>query len=314
MGRQADLPPIFGKLNAKLHYVQRVSDVEYSAECPVCGGTIHPDGEWPDRLRIFADNKPRIWCRRCNHFAWLDELNGDAPSATKEDLEKWRKEQTEREEARRRSAETAIAFLRKSEVWEEYYSSLGLVGRQYWEQRGISRDWQDFWRLGYQPMSRWGLPSATIPLFDHAWQAVNVKHRLIGNNEPGQKYRYELSHIPAPLFRCLPATDLGGHVVAIEGEIKAMVVFAVIGDDKMAVVGLPGANPGQHIVSTFDKAEQITLVLDPGAEAAAEKLAKQLGQQRCRVLIPMMKIDDAILSAKMSAFDVKHLLAQARRI
>ncbi len=319
MPRRSELPAVFGKLCAQLQYVQQVSNVEYSAECPACGGTVHQDGEWPDRLRIFMGTKPRCWCRRCNHFAWADEINGQQ-MPKKEDLEQWRQEQIRREEERKRSAELALANLRKYEVWERYYNQLPGAGEAYWLKRGIPHGWQAFWWLGWNPDSWWNCPTATIPIFDQQRQVCNIKHRLIGNDVQGQKYRYQLHGLPAPLWLADPEAPLTGAIVAVEGEVKAMVVKVTL-DDSTTVVGLPGTSPGAAVIQQLKQAERVTLVLDPGTELAengepsvAQRLVTAIGTKHCRLLIPGMKIDDAVLASSMTRFDLRHTLAQARQV
>ena len=303
------LPPAFADL--PVQFVRRVSDVEYSSECPECGGTVHRDGEWPDRFRMFTSGHQRAWCRRCGLFKWADQLSDTAPPTATE-LDAWRTQQAEREEARRRSAELALANLRDSEQWEVYYQQLDVNGRAYWTERGIPARWIDFWQLGWNPQSRWGPPTATIPLFGADWQVLNVKHRLIGNDTPGGKYRYELHGLPAPLFRSDPGASLTGHVVAVEGEVKAAVVKVTL-NDATNVVGLPGATPPQSTLTELQEAERVTLIMDPGAELEAERIACALGNERCRVLIPHTKIDDGILASKMTGHELHMLLAQAGR-
>ena len=309
MTRAVPLPPQFATLTVQ--YVQRVSDTEYCSECPECGGEVHRNGEWPDRLRIFTGGNPRIWCRRCNLFKWADQLD-DSQAPSRQDLEAWRKEQVQREEARKRSAELALANLRDSQRWARYYAQLEGTGREYWRGRGIPNAWQDYLQLGWQEQSRWGMPTATIPLFNQEWDVLNIKHRLI-NAEGSGKYRYELHGLSPPLFRTEPDAMLDGHVVAVEGEIKAAVVKVTL-DDNTCVVGLPGSTPPQSIAEQLGQAERVTLVMDPGEDEHAAKLAWQIGRGKCRLLIPPVKIDDGILAAKMDGKQVKRLLGQATPI
>lgn len=308
MPREVAVPEAFAALN--LRYVQQVSQTEYSAACPECGGDVHQHGgELPDRFRIFLDGRPRAWCRRCGYFVWPDQVNGGTKPDPAE-IERWRHDQIQREEARKRSAEQALRLLKDEGRWERYHKQLDAEARAWWRKRGIPEAWQDFWQLGWNPLSRWGSPTATIPLFGPNWQIENVKHRLIGNDTSGQKYRYELHGLAAPLFRTDPTDTLDNEVVAIEGEIKAAVVKVTL-DDKTAIVGLPGATPAKTTIASLQQASHVTIVLDPGAEAEAARLREAIGPQRCTTLIPAMKIDDAILSAHLSAYDVRWLLKQA---
>ena len=258
---------------------------------------------------MFLEGHPRAWCRRCGFFKWADQLSDREPPS-KAELEIWREAQIEREEARKRSAQLALKNLRDSQLWEDYYAQLDVQGRAYWTGRGIPPAWQDFWQLGWNPQSRWGPPTATIPLFNDKWDLLNIKHRLVGNDTPGGKYRYELHGLDPPIFRAEPAEPLEGHIYVIEGEIKAAVVKVTL-NDRSLVVGLPSASPSENIVNEFKGATHITLVMDPGAELEAERLVGLLSANRCVILIPPLKIDDGILAGKLTATELRLLLAGA---
>lgn len=309
------LPPIWQHLQSKLQYIRRVSDTEWSAECLACGGSVHPNGEWPDRMRIFADDKPLCWCRRCGQIFWPDD---NAKPANSQLLNKWRKEQEQRELARKRSAERALENLRSTKIWERYHDRLGEAGRTYWERRGISPSAQDFWQLGWR--ERWVFiqpdgslhqtPSATIPVFGIGWVARNVKHRLIHPPPNRGKYIYELYGQKHQLFLCQPDKPLNGRVIAVEGEIKGMVLQLHLGGHEL-VVGLPGTSPGKEALEQLSDCESIVLVMDPGSEKQAHQLAEKLGKKRCRTLITPVKIDDGILAANLSQCELRGLLRTA---
>ena len=309
------LPPIWRHLQGKLQYVRRVSATEWSAECLACGGSVHPNGEWPDRMRIFADDKPLCWCRRCGQIFWPDE---NTKPADAQQLDKWRKEQQQRELARKRSAERALENLRSTKIWERYHQGLGEVGRAYWQHRGISPSAQDFWQLGWR--ERWSFaqsdgsmhqtPSATIPLFGPNWIARNVKHRLLQPPPNRGKYIYELCGQKGRLFLCQPDKALEGQVIACEGEIKSMVTQLHLGGREL-VVGLPGTNPGKEAREELSDCDHIVLVMDPGSEEQAQRLAVQLGKKRCRILVTPVKIDDGILAGNLSQRELQGLLRAA---
>jgi len=320
MPRESRLPPEWKCLEGVVSYVQRVSDTEFSSSCPSCGGEPHPTGEWPDRCRLFVDgNHPRLWCRRCNLVAYPDQFGDD--SWTRPDpaqIQRWREEQRRREDARRRSAERALENLRDNRVWERYHEALGTVGRNYWLRRGIPEFWQDWWQLGWR--DRWNIrtndgwhttPSASIPLFDAAGDVLDIKHRLV-NPAPGRgKYRYELGGQGNPPFLVDREKEVAGDVIAVEGEIKAMVVAVTLDDPKAVILGMPGLTPGEKTLSALAEAEHITLVTDPGSRKQTWELVKQLGRERCSVLIPPLKIDDGILQAGMNGRELRALLKTA---
>lgn len=315
--REAMLPPVWAHMQDTLRYVRRVSSKEYSAACPTCGGTVHEDGSWPDRLRIFCDDHPLAWCRRCGALFFPDQM-GSRQRISHEELERWRQEQIAREEARKRSAERALQHLRDEELWLRFHQSLDATARLYWRNRGIPDEWQDRWCLGwyrhYTLHTAAGLidtSAATIPLFDASGQVLNVKLRLINPPDNAGKYRYLVAGQSQPPFLTNYKHPLVGHVVAIEGELKAAVTYIHLEDDDAAVIGLPGASPAAHILAMLAEAERVTLVLDPGAEAQAWKLAQEIGLQRTRILILSHKIDDIILATHASPAMIRQWLAQA---
>lgn len=317
MQREATLPPDFAQYAGLVRYVQQVSDTEWSSSCPSCGGEVHQDRTWPDRCRWFLSGKHNGWCRRCGSLFWPDQAPGYTPPSP-EELERWRREREQAELDRKRSAERALEHLRQDRVWLRYHERLNDYGRKWWEGRGISPKLQDWWRLGWRP--DWIIAvggkdyltdSATIPLFDKGWQALNVKHRLVAPPPSIGKYRYELAGQPQPAFIANPENDLTGDVIVVEGEIKAMVVWATLRDVDARVVGLPGTHPSGDVISRLSEAERVTLIMDPGAQRAAWAIVKQLGRKRCRVLIPPVKVDDGILAADLTREDVLAMLRSA---
>jgi len=231
---------------------------------------------------------------------------------TSEELEQWRKKQEETEGARLRSAQMALDNLKDNRIWEQYHKMLDDRARQYWRGRGIPDAYQNYWALGWDHQR----DAATIPLFGPAWEPLNVKLRLMDASKG--RYRYLLSGQSAPMFLCDPDMLLENHVIAVEGELKAATSYVVLDDPKACIVGLPGLSASQSIVDTLAKADRVTLVLDPGSDvrngngwSAAGKLVSVIGRDKCRLLIPNAKIDDALLAAKLDKYAVRRLLGQA---
>lgn len=317
MPREVGLPPVFARYAGRARYVQQVSDTEWSSSCPTCGGEPHAGNEWPDRCRWFTDGnppKPRGWCRRCGLIFWPDDNTKPDPDA----LAKWRAEQTERERGRKRSAELALANLRDAKVWERYNDTLQQTGaaRAYWRKRGVPDAYQDYWQLGWDPAHRFGnhtTATATIPLFDDRWDVSNVKHRLIDPGDCG-RYRYQLAGQAQPAFLANPGGKSRAHVIAIEGEIKAMVVHVTLDSASTYIVGLPGTHPSADIVATLAQTDRVTLVMDPGAKRDGIRLARMIGLERVWLLETPVKIDDGILAQGMRAYDLRQLLRGAMRV
>jgi len=237
-------------------------------------------------------------------------------------LAQFREAQVRREAERKASAERALRLLRDNRIWERYAAHLDedARARQLWEQRGVPSSFQGWWQLGYDPAHRFWRDGSmfesatlTIPLFGKDWEPRNVKHRLL-TPHAWDRYRYELAGLGQPEWRANPEADLSGHVYAVEGEIKAMVVFSRLDDAQVRMVGLPGATPGDEVLSSLAQADRVTLLFDPDAKAAAVRLARKLGIQRTWLLIPAVKVDDGIIAGRLEKQDVRRLLDGALRL
>jgi len=197
----------------------------------------------------------------------------------------------------------------------------------YWQRRGFTKGWLDVWRFGWCPERTFPqpngtvfiTPSATIPLFGPGGAPLNVKHRLVTVPPNRGKYLYEVSGVGQPLFLCEPERELAGQVVVIEGELKAALVFARVGDGTFNIVGLPGLTPKPEILALLENAERIILNLDPGADTRTdpsrpsplERMIDLLGRKRVRLLRLPCKIDDGILAADMEPREIKAMLNSA---
>jgi len=305
MPRPATLPAIFREYEGRVYNVQQVSETEYCSSCPDCAGD--------DRCRWFLRGTPLGWCRQCNGLYF--PTNGNP---TKDDLDQWRHDQIEHEQQELRRIQQTIATLKNSRVWEKYHKEMPHEGVDYWTKRGISPKLQEWWKLGW--VDEWlywcnGVeyvsPTATIPIFGKNYLPMNVKHRLIYPHNPKDKYRLEFSGVKNPLFLTNPNLPLDGEVIAIEGEIKAAVVWANIKKIDRRVVGLPGCNPGKHIIDELKGASRVILVMDPGSHDQAKRLIGDLGPARCKVLITSEKVDDAIIAGHLMASDIENVLRMA---
>lgn len=320
--RNVPLPPIFAQYEPLVQYIQKVNDFKYTSTCPRCKGDIHQEGnkrgEWPDRCVWFLDAKPLGHCFTCKETFFPDQAPGYEPP-TQEEMERFRQERIREQREREAKAQEARAFFESTQIWEQYHRQMDFQARQLWRKRGIPDFWQDYWQFGVKPEWRFKqdngnyavTPSLTIPLFDHTWTCLNIKHRLVTPPANRGKYLYELFGQAQPAFLANPDRDLAGHVYAVEGEIKAAVLMATLQDWDARIVGLPGKSPSPDLLQQFEQAERITLIMDPDAKQAAWELCKTLGRKRCFVLIPPVKIDDGIIAAHMPGFEVRALLREA---
>ena len=320
MPREAALPLEWASLEGLVSYVRQESANTWTCSCPKCGGSAHADGAPSDRCTLFIDPKPTLYCRRCNLVAFPDQFGDkgwERPDA--EELERRRLERVQYEEARKRSAERALEYLRSTQLWQAYNENMDDAARAIWRRRGIPDSLQDYWQLGYDPAHAFWRNGAeftdatlTIPIFDEQWQALNIKHRLMNPPDNYGKYRYELRGAAGGyLYRTEPSEPLDGHVIAVEGEVKSMVVAVRGGSKQGTIVGIPGTNPGPEVLALLKGADRVTIVVDPGAKAAGIKIAKAIGIAKCRLLETVMKIDDGILATDMSERKLAQLLRGA---
>ena len=218
-------------------------------------------------------------------------------------------------------AQRAIGELRKAQSWLRYHEQLDEQAREMWEGRGIPEEFQNFWKLGYDPdhvvwskQMEWHTPTLSIPIFEPvSWDVINVRHRLLKPPEPNDKYRPERSGLPASLYVAYPDAGLTGKTLLVEGEIKAMVTF-IHGEDTTQVVGIPGKTPSSKLLEQLHDCEPIYICLDPDAAFESVAIAAELGKERCRVIELPEKIDDMILRYNLGKDWVRSIQRQAKRV
>ncbi|MHB0858427.1 MAG: hypothetical protein ACYC5M_12745 [Anaerolineae bacterium] len=321
------LPDAWRCLEGRIDFVQQAGAHEWHASCPdpCCGGQVHSNGEWSDRLVLRTGVKPRAWCRKCGQV-WFPDQFGDTrfTNPTPEQLLALQAEAQRRERQKLAAARRALARLRRERRWLQWHQGMDGKDRKVWVRRGVPEAYQNYWMLGLRHQWRveGGSPTSalSILIFGPGKEALNVKYRLLdeGIAEAKGRYRYE---IPGdPLFICNPnrALRAGEAVLLIEGEIKAMVVFATLDQDRH-VVGVPGMLIARHIAH-LEPAGEFIIVADPGSSQPMNKrgdtrisrMLNQLGIVRCRVLEPHEKIDDLILAEHLTRRKLLRMLAQAR--
>lgn len=255
-------------------------------------------------------------------FKQACEVLGGSREISAAELARIEKERADQrlKEAERKLAEAQriLEQLKRDRPWEKYYEQSGERGRKLWEMRGIPADWQSFWQLGYCPTSPWSSPTISIPIRgDYDWTVTNVKHRLLGVEEYGGKYRYEQAGIPAAPFICQPKLDKGP-LFLTEGEIKAMVACLTIDSPNVQVAGLPSIMPGESVLKVFADHEPIYFCPDPDAfdkpREPVLKVVATLGKNRVRVVELPDKIDDLIIAGVLDKDRLRNAVKRARRL
>jgi len=291
--RYTDLPPNLAFFEGRVGVVKRVTHTEYSGACPECGGD--------DRFRMMDDPiKPRGWCRKCDVKLYPNSFDGWVPPDAQEIARRAdaSRRALEREIAR---AQDLLAELKQAEPWIRYHAQLNAEAKMIWTYRGINNFFQDYWQLGFSSDKPWG-QSLTIPVWQVGWDVANIKHRLLVPDGKG-KYRSHTAGLPARSFVSAPDIK-GGHALAVEGEIKAMAVYALLEDPDLQVVGIPSKNPSDASIEVFDSYDCVTLSLDPDVSPSeVRKIADRIGRSRVRYMpLPgTEKIDDLITAGVLDA-------------
>lgn len=325
----------------RLTHLVKVASIEggeWAGPCPCCGGT--------DRFRVQPNHDtPRWLCRQCTGGKWKDSIalvmqayklpfkdaivrmGGniaiDPQEAAQRAAGRAERAQRELEESIQRANE-ALKGLREANKWIKYHEQLENDDRArvLWSMRGIPDIYQDLFCFGYDnqhvigtSQGQWITPTLTIPVFELSTrQCLNIRHRLLNPQRPGDKYRPERSGLPTSLWIADPDLVTPARTLVVEGEIKAAVCYITADDPSLQVVGVPG----KSISSDFIAAQVTTtdapvyICYDPDARNKAQDLAATVGS-RARIITLPDKIDDMILKHKLDKAWMRQTFRQATR-
>jgi len=326
--------------------LKKVAANEYAGPCPVCGGRdrMHVSDKKGFFCRKCTGEK---WGDLADFtaltFGWtlketLRQFNLDR-RATPEEIAVMETERKAREAAERQAEQERQAMVHRQLTdcgdWWYYYQNIEKfpVGRELWHKRGLSDPWIEYYRLGYCPSriyphdnQQFESASLTMPYFrpvftqhpeggaDVSWRVVGLQHRLLLPDAPGGKYRPHLAGAGKHLFFTdLHQRNVFGDLLIVEGEIKAMVTWAALWDGETClfpnttVIGVPGKGWRGEWLEQFDKADRVWVILDPDAQASAQKLVNRLGDKARNILLPD-KIDDLITAGVLDGFKLMEVL------
>lgn len=309
--RQDQLPPEFDILTNKVDYIHRKSSNEWSSSCPACGGTVHGDGDYPDRFVMFRVSKYGFslgFCRKCG-YRWTPKNK----ELSKEQVEQWRREQIEVERARIEAAKRSIELLQNDKIWEQFYSQNNEWSKQMFRERGISDSWIDYLRLGLMPdyivkhgEEQYHSPAATIPVWGEGGIVQNIKLRVLNPKCGADRYRNFYAMGQSFLFVPLYDMPLKGAGIVVEGEFKSIVLEQKLDNPGMRVVGIQSKTPDPSVLGQLKDLDPVYICLDPDAfipeigrdgkprETAVEYVTRNVGKERARIVEVPVKIDDGI--------------------
>lgn len=356
--QQTDLLSLVGRDTRLI----KVASREYSGACPRCGGNdrfhVNQDKGWFCRYCTGdPDGITGHWHDAIDYLMWRDNIDfiaaykrlGGNTAISEEDRARIKSERDQRENERKanelKQRRDKRTELDTSRVWLEYYSNLDTLDkRDLWHKRGLSDLWIDYFQVGYCPSRTFGAgdttttsASITIPTMvpeltsngalqgaSLSWSCIGLAHRLLSDNTPGGKYRPHSSGLGKSLFNCdLYSTSILGPVLIVEGEIKAMVTWAMmqdyIADHKSmlsgyTVIGVAGKSIKSEWLDELNAASTVTICLDPDALTEAERTARAIGSDRARVIDLPGKIDDMIIEGSIKPRTLEGLIRGARRI
>ena len=334
-------------LAEKATRLRKVSAHEWAGPCPKCGGTdrfrVDPEKGWWCRQCTGTPGDGGHWQDPIDLVMWLSGVDfktavlrlGGRMDITPAELERQAEERRRRDDQRaaedaaaRKAAQRQLAAGRE---YAAYNAALkdNPAALRLWAERGVPADWCAYWGLGYCENRQYRdgtFASLTIPYWrcDFAsseqgdvvtWRIIDLKHRLIGNDAPGGKYRHHLSGCGNNLYYTDPMhRRLLGDVLIVEGEIKAMVTWIMCWNadldclaPNLHVVGIPGKNWKPDYLAEVSEAERVFICLDPDGQPEARRLASTIGS-RARVLTLPEKIDDLILCGALQFDDLHRMM------
>lgn len=323
--------------------------VEYSGPCPRCGGTdrfhVHREKGW-----FCRQCAGEHWHDAIDYLMWRDRIDfieayrrlGGSSQMTDQERAtlKAEREKREAEQCQQRQEQQAarLTQLQQANPHLEYWSNMDASARELWHRRGLSDLWIDYFKVGYsrgytfahdgQPFTAKSLtiPSYRAPAPAAEPECIYLIHRLLMDEPPGGKYRPHMAGLARPLFRCdFYTPEITGEVLLVEGEIKAMVTWARLQDyvdrhhpigalGRLSVIGSTTKNLNPAQLSELAGASMIWICLDPDARNEANKTARALGVERCRIIDLPGKIDDMLNDETLSIAQMGALLRGARRV
>lgn len=278
--------------------------------CPWCGDG--GKGAKSDRFRLIlgGNSAPRVWCRKCDKYEFLDR-----PSNEKRiDKIELRLAVVEREQKEQDKRLKILETMRQSTDHVTYYDNMinnKPDAIEYWASEGMDLDTISNYKLGYCnrcPIAPYSA-SYTIPVLYHD-QPYNIRHRLISPNGTG-KYRPHMSGLPSMLFNADRLETDKDFIIILEGEKKSIIVTQETGYPNVGVMGMQSFN--ESWVSKFDKFKKIYIAYDPDAYDKAAGVASMFGKRGLVVSLPL-KADDFFVKAKASVENFNNYLAWARPV
>ena len=322
--------PLLQRKFGHLPHLKKRTRNEWSAACPVCGDAGHEGNGQPDRFRIFDDDKPLGWCRKCGHLEFAQDDNELAhdPQLMAE-MQRRRAELAEQEN---RNLRQRIAELKRSQLWIKYHDYMAEHHqRSLWRDAGIPDSLQDYWNFGINPLyegmgqdGKFTSPAMSIPYFGVGREIKNMQYRLIAPPTAGDKYRFTHGLKVRDLWLAMPDEKPSGSVLICEGVKKGANAFHQIVaqgvNSSLSVVAIPNLTPDSDMLTLLADCDPVYICVDPDGMKPnkqgvirAHVLANQIGARRVRIVDMPAKLDDLVLDCGFDGTDLNRYVTMARR-
>ena len=329
------LPAEFAVFQSQVQYVRKRGVSEWSSTCPRCGGSIHPDGSYPDRFVMLLNARGRspvfAFCRR-GDYVWWPGKEDDGQAIDPATLELLRRQAEEAEKRRQNEVRVKLASFTTQELWVELNRRMSEENRQWWRDQGIPDDWQDYLQLGFIPDKVFSVnenfvhsPAYTIPYF-HGRDFLTMQYRLTAPDIGRDKYHFE-QYLGAPYYMVTPMIPVMDKVIVCEGAKKAIVSYISGGTESdHTLLGVASKNSWRSsgILEAVKHCKRVYICLDPDCWQEPEnarpgwlpepiKFGIEVGKAARIVELPM-KVDDAFLRYNLDEIEWKAALQQAKRL
>ena len=280
----------------------------------MCGGK--------DRFVVFT-NRPfpgwNYFCRVCTpEGGWIDQLNEQLKQPMNEERRREFAQAKQLEDAK--AAAALVERMREfttAQLWAELHRRMSEDNRQWWRERGITDDWQDYLKLGYAADKAYHhadkiyhSPAYTIPYLRQN-DTLTMQYRLTEPADPGDKYRFEPG-LPAAWYTTSPTEAITDKVIICEGAIKSIVTKIYLSvDESYTVLGVPSKSSWAGLENIVKDCGRVWVILDPDGQKEANNLAFRIGAA-ARVIDLPAKIDDMVNADELSADQFARLMRFAR--
>jgi len=306
------LEPLY-EVGLRVPAFESTDGLSWRGPCPKCGGHR--------RFLIFTDCVISRWNFKCDGCGFKGTVGNTWPEVAQHHHNDKPSHQSVTLDDRKKEEEKRLSELQASRKWLRFHARAmedpDIVTR--YQERGIPQEWISYWLLGWTDTKfylfereKYQSSAMTIPKIGQNEEILNIDYRLTNYKKGSGKYRHEFG-IPVAPFLADTSCKEGENLYIVEGAFKAMVLYLMLEQEhgESQVVGLAGAGTHSGIAEYGKHFKNRSVILDPDAQASAEKLCKGMTNETKQVFFPT-KVDDAILAKDLSYSLFKKIVKSSR--